>query len=205
MWYVGKQRAERHDHLHADILRKARDVLRESTPAQVRLGAEEQDDVAIASGRAGCWNEPRPVDPPHLALESERRRVDWKSKNCSGSISANCSACQRRERNALAFEAPCNVVPPSERRHEWGASARAVLAAKPLARHRNPTGRQSRATNVTVAAHRAAASATCVSTSHHGSLVVPDLADCHLGREHTEHGERGLEPPERRTASHEQE
>src|SRR5207302_10644055 len=66
----GEQRAERDDELGAELLGKTDDEARERAPAQVRLDAEQENDVVFGSLRARVV-EARlgPVDLPSHALD----------------------------------------------------------------------------------------------------------------------------------------
>ena len=126
-------------------------------------------------------------------------RVELKSKKRSGSMSANFSALPRLgEERAGHRRAVAAVVPAAERRDRTGRrSSGSALDAKLVVRipHRaillRSRGRQSDATNATVAAQRAIASVTWMSTIHHEHVdPVLELADQHLHDEHGEHRKR---------------
>jgi hypothetical protein len=63
--HVRKQRAQRDDEVDPELLDEADDQIRERAPAEVRLDAEEQDDVAVEPLRTPVVEDGRgPVDSP---------------------------------------------------------------------------------------------------------------------------------------------
>ena len=107
---VGEKRPERHDELDAEVTCQADDEIVERTPAVVRLDAEQDHGVAIGTG------DRRDVEGRSRATRSSasapRRaytvgRVDWKSTNPSGSISAKRLASQTRTSVPPASVAAC--------------------------------------------------------------------------------------------------
>jgi len=74
---LGDQRAERDDHLDAHPVGRAGDQVGEGAPAQVRLGAVEQDQIALGPRRtSGKQRVLGPLDVARLALgESDRWTV----------------------------------------------------------------------------------------------------------------------------------
>ena len=75
MGNIREERAKADHELDAELLDEAHDQLGEGAPAQVRLDAEEKDDVAVESLRAAVVEDRRgPVDPPrHPLLERDVR------------------------------------------------------------------------------------------------------------------------------------
>ena len=72
---LGDQRAEGDHHLDPERVGGGGDRLREGAPAQVRLGAVEQDQVALGAGHPDRDQVVlRPVDLARLALGEDDRR-----------------------------------------------------------------------------------------------------------------------------------
>src|SRR5205085_628025 len=70
MRYVGEQRAERHDHLDAELASEADDPLAERAPPEIRLDAEEEHRIAIRTGDATVVEGVlRPVDAPRQPVD----------------------------------------------------------------------------------------------------------------------------------------
>ena len=119
VWETSAIRAPEGDHhLDPERVGGGRDRLREGAPAQVRLGAVEQDEVAVggrARGpRSGCSAATRcgGSGPRSRVIVG---RVAWKSKNSSGSIWAISSASSESATAASAVEAARGgVVPAAE-------------------------------------------------------------------------------------------
>src|SRR5262249_5201956 len=146
----------------------------ERPPAQVRLDAE-QEHCVLAHPRRPRMEEDRlrPVDPPRVpVLEpdlgsrrlevEEALRVDLREPLRVPGL----REIARRERRPLAA-----VVPPAD----GGIKDGAVEGGPPGDVHLRHyvslrTGRQSRATRPTVQPKRAAPSATCRTTTHHGTV-----------------------------------
>src|SRR6476620_1544732 len=73
---VGDQRAEGDDHLHTQTLGRLRDAVGEGPPAQIRLGAGEQDQIALRAGRRAREQDvARPLDLAGLPLGHADRRA----------------------------------------------------------------------------------------------------------------------------------
>ena len=75
---VGKQRAERHHHLHAELVAALEQLGRERLPPHVRLDAADQDHVPADVGQPR-ERDPRrrPGDePPTVVVEGDHRPVD---------------------------------------------------------------------------------------------------------------------------------
>ena len=76
MRHVGEQRAEGDHHLDAEIPREVDDHPREGLPAEVRLDAEQQDDVAVEAGnRRVVEGGLRPLDVAGLPLDERDVRA----------------------------------------------------------------------------------------------------------------------------------
>ena len=73
--HIREQRAEGDDEVDLELLHEVDDQARERAPAQVRLDAEEQDDVTVEAIRTAVVEDGRgPVDPPREArLERDVR------------------------------------------------------------------------------------------------------------------------------------
>src|SRR5207247_287856 len=148
----------------------------EGAPAQPRLRPEEQDRVALASRRPRMLEGVlRPVDAPHRPLDERdvrprRLEVEELLRVDRGELLRVPGTAEEAVRHRRALPA---VVPAAKRgdhdgtRQLWTAFELEVVHQAIL----DARGRQSRATNIVVAAQSAAASVTCARTSHHGSFV----------------------------------
>ena len=199
MRYVGEQRSERHDELHAEVAREPDDELGERPPAVVRLDPEQDHGVALGAGDAGV--EERVLGPLDVAcqpfVERHRRTHGLEVHERLGvDVREPLRTPLTREvRGGDRRRLPA-VVPATERRDEHGLAKRralgdpeilwghgnSVTAVSPSA-PAGGSGRQPRprARRASTAAARACArprrsaprsplpSVTCTSTSPQGS------------------------------------
>ncbi len=131
---VGQQRAERHDHLHAELVAALEQLGRERLPPHVRLDAADQDHVAADVGQPR-ERDPRrrPGDePPAVVVEGDHRPVDLEvvvvlgleRRPAGSSATAPRGARPRRSRR------PRRRSSPRRPRSGWGPPAREIPRAR---------------------------------------------------------------------------
>ena len=167
---------KRDEQLDAEVLREREHEAGERPPAEVRLDPEQDDRVAVGAGdgrvEEGVLG---PVDLARLAVDERHVRP----RRLEVEEALRLDLCEPRGIPLLREVRGCRATRPGRRRSIRGRLRSAPAAAAAAGTRRSAltfpessaTGRQSRATIPTVQPKSAAATATCSTTTHHGTVA----------------------------------